>query len=54
MDPNADDHSFKHDLDLSNLTTGQLASYAAAHMGTQFRVHAFSAMICGKFSRLIR
>jgi hypothetical protein len=54
MEPNANDHSFEHNSDLSKLTRGQLASYAAAHMGTQFRVHAFSALVCGRSARLIR
>jgi len=54
LHPNANDHLFEHDSDLSRLTRGQLASYAAAHMGTQFRVHAFSVLICGRTARLVR
>jgi hypothetical protein len=54
LNPNANGHQFEHDTDQSILTRGQLASYAAAHMGTQFRIHSFSLLICGKFARFIR
>lgn len=47
-------HQFERDTDQSTLTRGQLACYAAAHMGTQFRVHAFSLLLCGNFGRFFR
>ena len=50
----ANDFRFENDSDDARLVRGQLASYAAAHMGCQFRVHAFTVLICGKFARLIR
>jgi hypothetical protein len=52
--PSEDGFRFEHDSEESQLTRGQLASYAAAHMGTQFHVHAFSLLICGSFARFIR
>jgi hypothetical protein len=33
---------------------GQIASYAAAILGTQFRLHVFSVSICGQWARFIR
>jgi hypothetical protein len=41
-------------LDDAQLVHGQLASYAAAHYGRQFRVHIFSVLICVRFARFIR
>ena len=52
--PQANNFRFEKDSDDARLVRGQLASYAAAHMGSQFRVHAFTVLICGNFARLIR
>jgi hypothetical protein len=49
-----DSPQFEHDSQQSRDTRGQIASYAAAHMGTQFRTHVFSLLICGSFARFIR
>jgi hypothetical protein len=54
LHPQANNFRFEKDSDDARLVRGQLASYAAAHMGCQFRVHAFSVLMCGKFARLIR
>lgn len=45
---------FEHNSQQSRLTRGQIASYAAAQLGTQFRTHIFSLLICGSFARFIR
>jgi hypothetical protein len=45
---------FEHNSQQSQLTRGQIASYAAAQLGTQFRTHIFSLLICGSFARFIR
>jgi hypothetical protein len=45
---------FEHTSQQSRLTRGQIASYAAAQLGTQFRTHVFSLLICGRFARFIR
>jgi Fungal protein kinase len=54
LHPQANNFRFEKDSDDARLVRGQLASYAAAHMGSQFRVHAFSVLMCGTFARLIR
>jgi hypothetical protein len=54
LNPNASGHQFERETDHSMLTRGQLASYAAAHMGAQFRTHSFSLLVCGKFVRFLR
>jgi hypothetical protein len=48
------DFPFEKNTIMGRKFRGQLASYAAAHMGSQFRVHAFSVFICGHFARFIR
>ena len=45
---------FEKDSDGARLVRGQLASYAAALAGSQFRVHTFSVLVCGKYARFIR
>jgi hypothetical protein len=45
LDPK--DFRFDNDLDDARLVRGQLASYAAAYMGSQFRIHTFTVFICG-------
>lgn len=54
LQPQADDFRFENDSDEAKLNRGQLASYAAAHSGSQFRVHTFTVFICGQFARFIR
>ncbi|KAF9520319.1 hypothetical protein BS47DRAFT_1335924 [Hydnum rufescens UP504] len=49
-----DDGVFEADTVTGKSTRGQLASYAAAIMTTQFRVHLFSVLVCGRNARLIR
>jgi hypothetical protein len=49
----ADDFRFEGDLEDAQLVCGQLASYAAAHMGSQFCAHTFTVLICGQSVRLI-
>jgi hypothetical protein len=48
------DFRFEKDSDDARLVRGQLASYAAAHEGCQFRVHIFCVLVCGKYARFIR
>jgi hypothetical protein len=50
----AGDFRFESDSEHARLVRGQLASYAAAHAGCQFRVHIFCVLICGKYARFIR
>ncbi|KAF8224713.1 hypothetical protein L208DRAFT_1409789, partial [Tricholoma matsutake] len=45
LHPKAGDFRFENDSDDAQLVRGQLASYAAAHAGCQFRVHIFSVLI---------
>ena len=45
---------FEHNSQQSQLRRGQIASYTAAHLGSQFRTHIFSLLICGSFARFIR
>jgi hypothetical protein len=52
--PQAENFRFENDSDVSRLNRGQLCSYAAAHVGSQFRVHTFTLSICGKSARFIR
>jgi hypothetical protein len=44
---------FKNDSCVSLLNHGQLCSYAAAHMGSQFHVHTLTLSICGWSARFI-
>jgi hypothetical protein len=50
----ADDFRCEGDSEDAQLVCGQLASYAAAHMGSQFHAHTFTVLICGQSARLIR
>lgn len=52
--PKADGHRFEHDALDSQFVRGQIASYTAALTGCQFRTHAFSVLIFGRFARFIR
>ena len=45
---------FEKDSNDARLIRGQLASYAAALAGSQFRVHVFCVLVCGKYARFIR
>ncbi|KAF8234088.1 hypothetical protein L208DRAFT_1394550, partial [Tricholoma matsutake] len=54
LHPEAGDFRFENDSDDAQLVRGQLASYAAAHGGCQFRVHIFSVLVCGTYARFIR
>ncbi|KIM77575.1 hypothetical protein PILCRDRAFT_618142 [Piloderma croceum F 1598] len=47
LQPKACDFRFENDLDEARLVRGQLASYAAAYLGRQFRVHIFWVLVCG-------
>jgi hypothetical protein len=53
-DPRPEKFRFENDSDVSQLNRGQLCSYAAAHAGSQFRVHTFTLSICGPSARFIR
>ena len=52
--PKEGDFRFENDSDDARLVRGQLAAYAAAHAGCQFRVHIFCVFVCGKYARFIR
>ena len=52
--PKAGDFRFENDTDNAMLVRGQLASYAAAHAASQFRVHTFCVFVCGTYARFIR
>ncbi len=53
--PQAENFRFENDSsEVSRLNRGQLCSYAAAHAGSQFRVHTFTLSICGRSARFIR
>jgi hypothetical protein len=52
--PRAENFRFENDSEVSQLNRGQLCSYTAAHVGSQFRVHTFTLSICGRFARFIR
>jgi hypothetical protein len=53
-EPQAKNFHFQNDSEVSQLNRGQLCSYAAAHAGSQFRVHTFTLSICGRSARFIR
>jgi hypothetical protein len=44
---------FEKDTNDARQTRGQLASYAAALTGSQFRVHNFCVLVCGTYARFI-
>jgi hypothetical protein len=52
--PQAEEFRFENDSGVSRLNCGQICSYAAAHTGSQFRVHTFTLSICGQSTRFIR
>jgi hypothetical protein len=52
--PRAEKIRFENDSDVSRLNIGQLCSYAVAHAGLQFCVHAFTLFVCGRSARFIR
>jgi len=54
LQPQAKNFRFEDDSDVSRFNCGQLCSYAAAHAGSQFRVHTFTLSICGRSARFIR
>ena len=54
LHPKAGDFRFENNSDDAQLVRGQLASYAAAHSGCQFRVHIFCVLVCGNYARFIR
>ena len=54
LQPRAENFRFENDSDVSQLNRGQLCSYAAAHTGSQFRIHTFTLSICGRSARFIR
>ena len=54
LQPKVGDFRFERDTSESYKIRGQLASYAAALTGCQFRVHLFSVLICGEYARFIR
>ena len=49
-----DDFPFEKSSIESQHNRGQLASYAAALAGTQFRVHTFCVLVCAGHARFIR
>jgi hypothetical protein len=54
LQPQAENLRLENDSDISRLNRGQLCSYAAAHVGSQFRVHTFTLSIYGRSARLPR
>lgn len=50
----SDDRSFLRDTKTAHDALGQITSYAAAHLGAQFRTHIFSAFIVKDTARLLR
>lgn len=46
--------SFLHETKVADDTLGQITSYAAAQLGSQFRTHAYSILIVKKSARLLR
>jgi hypothetical protein len=54
LQPQAENFRFENDSDVSRLNRGQLCSYAVAHAGSQFRVHASTLSICEQSARFIR
>jgi len=53
LQPQAENICFENDLDTSQFNRGQLCSYAAAHVGSQFCVHTITLSICGQSARFI-
>jgi len=52
----SENHSINHfeqDTEAARLLRGQLSSYVAALSGSQFRVHVFTILICGRHARLM-
>jgi hypothetical protein len=45
---------FECDTEAAKDTKGQIASYAAAQLAAQFRVHIFTILICGGYARILR
>ena len=54
LQPPAENFCFENVSDVSRSNRGQLCSYAAAHAGSQFRIHTFTLSICGRSARFIR
>jgi hypothetical protein len=54
LQPQAENFHFENDSDVSRFHLGQLCSYAAAHVGSQFCVHTFTLLLCGRSARFIR
>jgi hypothetical protein len=54
LKPQEGDFYFDKDSDNAWLVHDQLAFYAAAHEGCQFRVHTFCVLVCRKYARFIR
>jgi hypothetical protein len=54
LQPKLKNFRFENDSDDARLVRGQLASYAVAHTGSQFRVHTFTVFIRGQSARFIR
>ena len=50
----SDDFRFENDSEDATLARGKLASYAAAHAESQYRIHTFCVLVCGEYARLIR
>ena len=46
--------SFLHDSKAGKDTLGQITSYAAAQLGTQFQTHAFSVFILRDTARILQ
>jgi hypothetical protein len=53
-DPLIPNNDFERDTEAARLLRGQLSSYVAALSGSQFRVHVFTILICGRLARLMR
>ncbi|KAF8227716.1 hypothetical protein L208DRAFT_1491744, partial [Tricholoma matsutake] len=53
LHPKAGDFRFENDSDDAQLVRGQLASYAAALAGCQFRIHIFCVLVCRMYARFI-
>lgn len=53
-----DKHTFERDIVVGKDTKGQITSYAAAHLASQFRNFAYSVIVCGAkgktWARLLR
>lgn len=47
-------NGYERDSDKAASIRGQVASYCAAILGSQFRVHVFAVLVCGKFARFMR